>query len=302
MKKLMTLLLALTMAFALVACGGTPAPAEEDKPAEGDAASTPAEGEAAETPKDGEKEVLRVAMECAYAPYNWAQPTDANGAVPIADSKEFANGYDVMMAKIVAEKLGYELEIVQLGWDGIIPAIQSGTVDIGICGQSVTSKRMQQVDFTDPYYFASIVSVVPQDGKFAEATKVADLDGATVTSQLNTIWDDVCVPQIPNVNAITGQKDAPAMIAALVSGRVDAIITDQPTGLAAVTANPDKLKMLEFTGEGAFEVSEEDINIGISVKKDRAELVNAINGVLADYDEDTYKTMMNDAIKIQPLQ
>lgn len=287
MKRILALLLAMTMAFALMACGSK--------------TTTPPTGDQNAPAAEGQKKTLRVAMECAYAPYNWAQPTDANGAVPISGSKEFAYGYDVMMAKLMAEKLGYNLEIVQLGWDGIIPAVQSGTVDIAICGQSITAKRLQQVDFTTPYYFASIVVLAPSDGKYANAKSVAELDGASVTSQLNTIWDTVCVPQIPNAKPMTGQKDAPAMLAALNSGRVDVVVTDQPTGLAAVTANP-KLKMMEFEGDKGFKVSDEDINIGISTKKGNTELLEKMNAVLAELTQDDFKKMMSDAIAVQPLQ
>ena len=95
--------------------------------------------------------VLRVAMECGYAPYNWTQPTAGNDAVPIADSDDYANGYDVMMAKYIAESLGKELEIVKLDWDSLVPAVQSGVVDCVIAGQSITSARLQMVDFSDPY-------------------------------------------------------------------------------------------------------------------------------------------------------
>lgn len=286
MKRILTLLLAMTMAFALMACGSkttTPPAGDQNASAE------------------GQKKTLRVAMECAYAPYNWAQPTDENGAVPISGSKEFAYGYDVMMAKLIAEKLGYNLEIVQLNWDGIIPAVQSGTVDIAICGQSITKDRLQQVDFTTPYYYASIVVLAPSNGKYANATSVAELDGANVTSQLNTIWDTVCVPQIPNAKPMTGQKDAPAMLAALSSGRVDIVVTDQPTGLAAVTANPS-LKMLEFAADKGFKVSDEDINIGISTKKGNTELLEKMNAALAELSQDDFKKMMSDAIAVQPLQ
>ena len=90
-----------------------------------------------------ETKTLRVAMECGYAPYNWTQPTDANGAVKIADSTEYAYGYDVMMAKHICEELGWELEIVKLDWDSLVPAVISGTVDCVIAGQSITSERLQ---------------------------------------------------------------------------------------------------------------------------------------------------------------
>ncbi len=282
MKKILTLLMATVMLVALAACGTT-APAEEE-------ANT-----------DETDKVLRVAMECAYAPYNWNQPTDENGAVPISGTtSEYAYGYDVMMAKLIAEKLDYELEIVMLNWDSIIPAVQTGTVDVAICGQSITSDRLELVDFTEPYYYASIVTLVQADGEYANATSVADLAGTTVTSQLNTIWDMVCVPQIPDVNAMPGQKSAPAMIVALTSGRVDAVVTDQPTGLAAVSANED-IKMLEFEGENGYVVSDEDINIGISLQKGNTELLEAINAILVDMTEDDFKAMMNDAIAVQPL-
>ena len=79
--------------------------------------------------------VLTVAMECAYAPYNWTQADDSNGAVRIKDSNNYANGYDVIVAKKLAEELGVELEIVKSDWDSLIPAVQSGTVDCAIAGR-----------------------------------------------------------------------------------------------------------------------------------------------------------------------
>ena len=249
MKKFLSLLMALAMTLSLAACGS-----KEEAPAQ------------SEAPAASETRTLRVAMECAYAPYNWTQSDDSNGAVPISGSSDYAYGYDVMMAKYICEQLGWNLEIVKSDWESIIPAIQSGTVDAGICGQSITSDRLEMVDFSDPYYYATIVTVVAEDGAYADAASVADLAGGTCTSQLNTIWYDNCLPQIPDANILPGQESAPAMIVALTSGRVDYIVTDQPTGLAAVAANPG-LKLLDFTGtDGAFEVSDEDINIGISVQ------------------------------------
>ena len=287
MKKFLALLMAMAMILSLAACGGSKTPAEA--PAS-DAAFTGVE--------DG---VLTVGMECAYAPYNWTQMDDSNGAVPISGSSDYAYGYDVMIAKYICEQLGWNLEIVKSDWESIIPAIQSGTVDAGICGQSITSDRLEMVDFSDPYYYATIVTVVAEDGAYADAASVADLAGGTCTSQLNTIWYDNCLPQIPDANILPGQESAPAMIVALTSGRVDYIVTDQPTGLAAVASNPG-LKLLDFTGtDGEFEVSDEDINIGISVQKGNSELLDAINGVLATLSEDDYTNMMNEAISVQPL-
>ena len=245
--------------------------------------------------------VLRVAMECGYAPYNWTQPTAGNDAVPIADSDDYANGYDVMMAKYIAESLGKELEIVKLDWDSLVPAVQSGVVDCVIAGQSITSARLQMVDFSDPYYYASIVCLVKKDSPYANAKGVADLAGATCTSQMNTVWYDVCLPQIPDANILPAQDSAPAMLVALNADRVDLICTDMPTATAATVAYPDML-LLDFTGsDDNFEVSQEEINIGISMRKGNTELRDAINEALSKLTVEDYNEMMDQAISIQPL-
>lgn len=248
-----------------------------------------------------ETKTLRVAMECGYAPYNWTQPTDANGAVAIADSTEYAYGYDVMMAKHICEELGWELEIVKLDWDSLVPAVVSGTVDCVIAGQSITSERLQVVDFTEPYYYASIITLAKSDSEYAKATGVAGLKGATCTSQLNTIWYDVCLPQIEDANILPAQESAPAMLVSLDADKCDIVVTDMPTGMAACVAYPE-FTLLDFSGtEDDFEVSEEEINIGISLQKGNTELLDALNSVLAEMTVEDYEEMMNEAISVQPL-
>ncbi len=245
--------------------------------------------------------VLTVAMECSYAPYNWTQPDDSNGAVPIKDSADYAYGYDVMMAKYLAEQMGMELEIVRLDWDSLVPAVQSGTVDCVIAGQSITAKRLQQVDFTTPYYYASIVGLVKVDGPYAEAAGISDLAGATCTSQQATVWYDTCLPQIEDADILPAMESAPAMLVALESGRCDLVVTDMPTAMAACVAYPD-MKLLDFTGtDDDFAVSEEEINIGISVQKGNETLLNALNEALATLTTDDFTAMMNEAISVQPL-
>lgn len=251
--------------------------------------------------KGGEDNVLTVAMECGYAPYNWTQPNDANGALPIKDSPDFAYGYDVMMAQKIADELGMELEIVKLDWDSLVPAVQSGKVDCVIAGQSITTERSEMVDFTKPYYYASIVTLAKSDSPYAKATCVDDLKGAVCTSQQNTIWYNVCLPQIPDAQILPAQESAPAMLVALDAGKCDVVVTDQPTGLAATVAYPD-FELIDFSGkDGEFEVSDEEINIGISLQKGNTELRDKINSVLEKLTADDFAEMMNQAIAVQPL-
>ncbi len=305
--KAMSLALAGVLAAAsLTACGGSSADgtsavaSESESGADTTAAESQAEGESSEA-ASGEKKVLKVAMECAYAPYNWTQGDDSNGAVPIADSNEYAYGYDVMMAKKICEELGYELQIVRLDWDSLIPAIQSGQVDCVIAGQSITAERQQAVDFSEPYYYATIVTLVKQGSKYENATSVADLAGATCTSQQSTIWYQNCLPQIPDANILAATASAPDMLMSLEAGKCDLVVTDQPTGKGALIAYPD-FKLLDFGGgEKDFQVSDEDINIGISMKKGNTELKTAIDGVLSKMTKDDFSKMMDEAIAVQPL-
>lgn len=276
MKKLFALIMACTMVLAGCSSGSTTAEKAADN-------------------------TLTVAMECGYAPYNWTQPDDANGAVPIKDSPDYAYGYDVMMAKKIAEELGMELEIVKLDWDSLVPAVQSGTVDCVIAGQSITSERLEMVDFTLPYYYASIVTLTKADSAYAGATSVAELAGATCTSQQNTVWYDVCLPQIPDANILPAQESAPAMLVSLDADKCDLVVTDQPTALAATVAYPE-FRLLDFSGtEGEFAVSDEEINIGISLQKGNTELCEKINAILETMTADDFVTLMNDAIAVQPL-
>lgn len=283
MKKHIGILLAvLLLALCLSGCGSQ----DNNDPAN----TTDTEG----------RQTLKVAMECTYAPYNWTQSDDSNGAVPIQGTSGYAYGYDVMWAKIIAEKLDRDLVIIKTDWDSLVEGVKSGAYDMAIAGQSITSDRLLQVDFTSPYYYATIVTLVKKDSPYASATSVADLAGATCTSQLGTIWYDICLPQIQDANILPAQETAPAMLIALDSGATDIVVTDQPTGLAACEVYDDFI-MLEFEGEGAFEVSDEEINIGISIQKGNTELLDAVNAILDEYTEADFVEMMNQAITVQPV-
>ena len=250
--------------------------------------------------------VFTVGMECAYAPYNWTQMDDSNGAVPIVNNPgSYANGYDVMMAQRICDAYGWELEVVSSAWASLTPAVQAGTMDANIAGQSMTADRMAEVDMAGPYIYATIVCLTTADSEYADATSIADLAGGTCTSQSGTIWYDTCLPQIPDADIVAPAATAPAMIMQLETGMVDFVCTDLPTAMGAVMKN-DQLVILNFEGtDGDFQFEDEaeraeNVNIGISVKKDNAELLDAINAVLDEYTVDDFNTLMDYAISVQP--
>ena len=244
-------------------------------------------------------------MECAYAPYNWTQIDDSNGAVPIVNSPgTYANGYDVMIAKRIADYYGWDLEVMALEWDGLHPALNAGTIDVAIAGQSMTADRMAEVDMAGPYYYATIVCLVRADSPLANATSIADLTG-TCTSQSGTIWYDTCLPQIEGAQIQSPAASAPDMITALATGMVDFVCTDLPTADGAVAKNPD-LVVLNFAGtEGDFrfateEERAENVNIGVSVGKGNTELQQMLDTYLDTMTEEDFNRIMNEAIAIQP--
>ena len=295
MKKLISLVLALTMLLTLTACGSSAPAATEAPKVDAPAAEAPAA--IATGVEDG---VLTVGMECAYAPYNWTQMDDSNGAVPIANNPgAYANGYDVMIAKKICEANGWELEVMAIGWDGLVPALNAGQLDAVIAGQSMTETRMQEVDMAGPYFYASIVCVTQKDNALATATGISQLSGAC-TAQTGTIWYDSCLPQIPGAELMPASETAPAMIMAATSGTVDYICTDMPTAMGACAAY-EGLKILDFSNtDDDFEVDQSEIDIGASVKKGNTVLLNAANDVLKGMNVDQFNDLMNQAISIQP--
>lgn len=299
MKRLLTLLMALAMTASLAACGGTGSSGDT---ADSGNSGTTAEGGETAGSSGVEDGVLTIAMECAYAPYNWSQSDDSNGAVPISNVPgTYANGYDVMIARQICEANGWELEVVRTDWDSLVPGVQSGVYDAVIAGQSMTAERMEQVDFAGPYYYASIVCVTKADSPYAGAAGISDLAGGSCTAQIATIWYDSMLPQIQDAKIQPAAESAPAMLMALETGTVDFICTDMPTAKGAVVAYPD-MKLLDFTGsDDNFEVDEGEINIGVSVRKGNAELKDAIDSVLSTMTEDDFNAMMDEAIAIQPL-
>lgn len=282
MKRLLGVLMAILMLVTLSACG-------EDSSAKSGV-------------EDG---VLTIAMECAYAPYNWTQTDDSNGAVPIKGTNDYANGYDVMIAKRICEANGWELEVVRSDWDSLVPSVQTGVIDAVIAGQSMTKERSQQVDFAGPYYYASFAILVKKDSPLANATSIMDFAGYKGSAQSATIWYSECLPQMEGALIQTAAESAPAMIMGVETGVFDFVVTDMPTATGAAIAYND-LKVLDFSGtDGDFKFSEEEreenVNIGISVRKGNTVLKEAIDSYLDTLTVDDFNTIMDEAIKVQPL-
>lgn len=242
-----------------------------------------------------EDNTFKVGLEAGYAPFNWTQNDDSNGGVKIDGSAEYAGGYDVEIAKKVAEGLGKELVIVKTEWDGLVPALTSGKIDAIIAGMSPTAERKETIDFTDNYYKSNLVMVVKKGSKYENATSIQDFKGAKITAQLNTFHYNV-IDQIEGVNKKTAMDNFPAMRVALESGIIDGYVSERPEGVSASAANENYV-MVEF--EDGFETSEDDTAIAVGLKKD-SDLTEKINEILASISEEEQTSIMDAAITNQP--
>ena len=278
-KKSALLAFALAVVVLFAACGG------------GSSSPSP-------TPETTPVPVLLVGMECDYAPFNWTQLNDSNGAVPLGDGT-YAGGYDVEIAKLVAESLGMALQIVKTDWEGLPPSLTSGKIDAIIAGMTNTEERRETIDFTDDYYTSDLVIVVRKDSEYASAENIQDFAGAKITGQHQTLHYDV-IDQIEGVDKQQAFPDFPTMVIALTSGRIDGYVSERPGAISAVASNPD-LTYIVFDAESGFDYSSGDVSVAIGIRKEDTELKERLNAALAAISDAQRLEIMESAILNQPM-
>lgn len=278
-RKWLLFMLAAMTAILLAACGTS----DKDEKATGDGAKDESGGE------------FRIGMEAGYPPFNWTQQDDSNGAVKIADNAEYAGGYDVQMAKKIADGLGKKLVVVKMEWDGLVPALQSKKIDAIVAGMSPTEERKQTIDFTENYYTSDFVMVIKKGSKYENAKSIQDFSGAKVTSQLNTSNYNV-IDQIKGVEKQTAMENFSAMRVALEAGKIDGYVAERPEGISAAAAN-DKFTFVSF--EEGFDTDISNTSIAVGLRKGDASL-EKINEILKGISEDDRQKIMEEAILQQP--
>jgi len=247
------------------------------------------------------EQTLVVGMEAGYAPFNWTidKAGAFDGAVPIFGTNNYADGYDVMIAQLIAAELNMTLVIKAIEWEGLIPSlVTSEEIDLIIAGMSPTAERAQTVAFTNEYYQSTHVIVLRSDSVFADATSINDFSGADVVAQLGTIYDELVV-QLTGANHKNPLGDVPTIITAINQGTYDLTILELPVAQAVVETNPE-LTYIVFEDGLGFDVSYEDSAVAIALRQGELELLNAINAILANLSEEERETLMQEAITRQP--
>ena len=241
-----------------------------------------------------------VGMECAYAPYNWTTTTENADTVAIANNAgAFADGYDVQIAKLIAAEIGVELVIKAIEWDGLIPALEAGEIDMIIAGMSPTEERKLSIDFSNTYFDSNLVMVVRKDGNYTGATKISDFNGAKITGQLNTFHYAV-IDQINGVNKQTALADFAALTQSLASGAIDGYVCEKPGAVSAITSN-NEFTYIEFAEGNGFTCDPAESSISVGLRKGST-LTDTVNAAIAKLSAEAKEAMMNDAIARQPAE
>lgn len=180
--------------------------------------------------------VLSMLVGCGSSADDTSDPSGEATKLVVATSPDFPPfesleggdvvGIEVDILKLVAEKMGMELDIQQMDFDSVIPGLQAGKFDVGMSGITVTDERKANVDFSSVYFMAAQAIVVTAD---SDITCKADLEGKKVSVQTGTTAEDYCMENGYEVLAFTANNDAAS---ALTGGKVDAWVVDNEVALA----------------------------------------------------------------------
>lgn len=248
---------------------------------------------------DSEQDTLVVGMECNYAPFNWTQNFQSEESMPLAEDGAYCDGYDVAIAKIIANDLDKQLVVKNYAvFTGLLEAAKVGDIDLIIAGMTDTAERRQEVSFSKIYYKSDMVLVVKKDSQYADAKSLSDFANATVSAQIGTIHDQL-VDQIENVNHSMPLDSFPSLTTSLTSSAIDAFVSEKPVAMA-ITESNDDLMYVEFEQGLGFEVDEEEVTVSIGLAKENTELLEGVNESLSKLDDETRDDIMLSAILRQP--
>ena len=223
------------------------------------------------SPVLAQKPVLKVAADCAFVPFEFV---DENNKIV---------GFDVDLAMAIGEAIGYEVQFLNLAWEGLIPSLLNKNIDMIASGMSITEERAKQVNFSDPYFTSVLTIVVHKNNN--DIKTLDDLAGKKVGVQINTTGD-FAASEIDGAK-VSRYNTVPETLQNIVLGIIDAAVIDMPVADAFFDANPNA--PLKHVGK----VSEDDY-FGLAIRKEDTELLAKVNAALKQLKEDgTYDKIYN---------
>ena len=235
----------------------------------------------AETVLDKIKAAGKIVMgtEATYPPYEY-----------LDDDAAFA-GCDIWLANQIAEALGVELEIQDMDFDGIIPAVQSGLVDIGIAAFTRTDERAEVIDFSDLYETSEQLLIVKAGNADVYADKES-MKGLMVGAQQGTIQSQLIEKALPD-STLFELKTYPELALETINGNIVGFVVDSAVGLSMIAGSDGALEVSNF----AFTAEEASFGKAVVIAKGNEDLVAAINEVIAKVTEDgSYQAAYDEAV------
>ena len=283
LKKMLVLALSAAMLLTvLTGCGSseTAAP-QEPQATEAQAEEQPAAEATTLLEQIKAKGKLVVGTEAQYAPYEF-KDLDANFV-----------GCDMWLAQQIADSLGVELEIVDMSFAGIIPAVQSGQVDLGIAAFTNTPERAEEIDFSDLYETSAQLLIVKTGNADTYSTKEA-LAGQKVGAQKGTIQSQLIQSALPDSELFELEK-YPALALEVQNGNIAGLVVDQAVGESLVANSNGELEVSNFE----FSAEEASFGKSVVIAKGNEELVAAVNEVVNKVTSDgSYQAAYDEAVAL----
>ncbi len=226
-----------------------------------------------------EKRVLRIGVECDYVPNSWLEYEQTDSNLPIMNDKgHYAEGYDIQIAKVVAEELGVELEVRKVLWNDLLDELNSGQIDAIFSGMLDTKSRRERAAFTDHYDAVDneYTIIVDKDSSYITARTIADFSGAKIVGQHDTILDEL-IDQMKGVVHMKPVDSVTASVNMVNEHKVDGAVINLDTG-EAYLRKYDNLRLIRFHKDDGFRV--DFTGTCAAVRKKDTKLLYDINKVL----------------------
>ncbi len=240
-------------------------------------------------------EVIRIGSECDYPPNNWEEDRVTHSNIPLENKKGFyAEGYDIQIAKFVAERMGARLEVKKIGWQDLIPALQRREIDAIFSGMLDTGDRRKLIAFSNTYDFQETEYgiLVNKNSKFANAKKLSDFFGAVLSGQKGTMHDDA-IDQVPGAIHTTPVDTFSEMIDRLVKHEIDGAVIDLESGRINEKMHSN-LVLIQFPEGEGFKLDFTGTCVG--VRKQDTRLLKAINSALNELSKRDRQRIMDRTI------
>ena len=250
---------------------------------------------------------LVIGMECAYQPFNWTETKANDYTLPIDGTNEFADGYDIAIARYLSKDLNRDVVIKRIEWDDLIPSLNSGAINMVLAGMSSTAARRQTIDFTEPYLKSDLAFLIKESNIPEGNSKDNPLNyeglkdlfrGQSLVCQANVVGDDIIEDYFAsdsslNITHSAAQQTYPLAALDVQRGISFAMPAELP--VVEAMASLDGLGVLYCDYSFLSESDLEGLSVNIGIKKGNTELCDSLNASLGRLSQEERSKLMGEA-------